>query len=147
MMLDCNVCTAYVHYGESHIPGSYNVMYLSKYTPYKTIVVKIDYQPGVEPALETVEALHQQIEIWHPEDQDYSSRMPAASRKMYSVGVTYAANSIITFKGSWPGNDIEITISLHELGHIRGFGQTNESGNIINAEFEVDINEPPPMMW
>ncbi len=196
---------AYVHYGESHVPGSYNAMYLSKYSPYKTIVVEIDYQPGMEPAPETVEALQQQIEmysgkevlvhlnqdiendevpavihgddlfkttsmlqeqnrdhrtgwfggnitlyilyldtVWHPEDQDYSSRMPAASTNLYSVGVTYAADSIIIFKGSLPGNDIETTILLHELGHIWGFSHSNESGNIMNAEFEVFKNGPSP---
>ena len=196
---------ASVHYGESHIPGSYNALYLSKYSPYKTIVVEIDYQPGMEPAPETVEALQQQIEmysgkevlihlnqdieedevpavihgddlfkttsmlqeqnrdyrtgwlggnitlyilyldtVWHPEDQDYSSRMPAASTNLYSVGVTYAADSIIIFKGSLPGNDIETTILLHELGHIWGFGHSNESDNIMNPEFEVYKNGPSP---
>jgi len=43
---------------------SYNALYLSKYSPYKTIVVEIDYQPGMEPAPETVEALQQQVEIY-----------------------------------------------------------------------------------
>jgi len=28
--------------------------------------------------------------VWHPKDQDYSSRMPAAPTNLYSVGVTYA---------------------------------------------------------
>ncbi|MCD4810812.1 MAG: hypothetical protein K8R17_13065 [Methanosarcinales archaeon] len=196
---------AYVHYGEIHIPGSYNALYLSKYSPYKTIVVEIDYQPGMEPAPETVEALQQQIEmysgkevliylnqdieenevpavirgddlfkttsmlqehnrdyrtgwfggnitlyilyldtVWHPKDQDYSTRMPASSTKPYSVGVTYAADSIIIFKGSLPQNGMETTILLHELGHIWGFGHTNESDNIMNAEFEVYKNGPSP---
>ncbi len=195
----------YVHYGEIHIPGSYNALYLSKYSPYKTIVVEIDYQPGMEPAPEAVEALKQQIEmysgkevliyldqdieddevpavirgddlftttsmlqeqnrdyrtgwfggnitlyilyldtVWHPEDQDYSTRMPASSTKPYSVGVTYAADSIIIFKGSLPRNGMETTILLHELGHIWGFGHINESDNIMNAEFEVYKNGPSP---
>ncbi len=194
----------YVHYGEIHIPGSYNALYLSKYSPYKTIVVEIDYQPGMEPAPEAVEALKQQIEmysgkevliyidqdieddevpavirgddlftttsmlqeqnrdyrtgwfggnitlyilyldtVWHPEDQDYSTR-PASSTKPYSVGVTYAADSIIIFKGSLPRNGMETTILLHEQGHIWGFGHTNESDNIMNAEFEVYKNGPSP---
>ena len=196
---------AYVHYGEIHIPGSYNALYLSKYSPYKTIVVEIDYQPGMEPTPKTIEALQQQIEmysgkevlvhldqdieddevpaviygddiikitsmlqeqnrdyrtgwfggnitlyilyldtIWQQEDQDYSNRMHAASTKPYSVGVTYAADSIIIFKGSLPQNDMETTILLHELGHVWGFGHTNESDNIMNAEFEVYRNGPSP---
>lgn len=194
----------YVHYGEIHIPGSYNALYLSKYSPYKTIVVEIDYQPGMEPAPKAVEALKQQIEmysgkevliyldqdieddevpavirgddlftttsmlqeqnrdyrtgwfggnitlyilyldtVWHPEDQDYSTR-PASSTKPYSVGVTYAADSIIIFKGSLPRNGMETTILLHELGHIWGFGHINEGDNIMNAEFEVYKNGPSP---
>ena len=194
----------YVHYGEIHILGSYNALYLSKYSPYKTIVVEIDYQPGMEPAPETVEALKQQIEmysgkevlihldqdieddevpaviygddiikitsmlqeqnrdyrtgwfggnitlyilyldtVWQPEDQNYSTR-PASSTKPYSIGVTYAADSIIIFKGSLPRNGMETTILLHELGHIWGFGHTNESDNIMNAEFEVYKNGPSP---
>lgn len=196
---------AYFHYAESQIPGSYNAMYLSKYSPYKTIVVEIDYQHGMEPAPETVEALRQQIEmysgkevlifldqdiekdkvpavihgdelfkttsmlqeqnrdhrtgwfggnitlyilyldtIWHQKDQDYLTHMPAASTKQYSVGATYAADSIIIFKSSLPQNDIETTILLHELGHVWGFSHSNESDNIMNAEFEVYKNGPSP---
>jgi hypothetical protein len=199
------VVPAYVHYVESHIPGSYNALYLSKYSTYKTIVVELDYQPGMEPSPETVEALKQQIEkysgkevfiyldqdieehevpaviygddlfkitsmlqeqnrdyrtgwyggnitlyilyldtVWQPEDQHYLIRMPAASTDIYSVGVTYAADSIIIFKGSLPKNDIETTILLHELGHIWGFGHTNKSDNIMNAEFEIYKNGPSP---
>lgn len=196
---------AYVHYGEIHIPGSYNALYLSKYSPYKTIVVEIDYQPGMEPTPKTIEVLQQQIEmysgkevlvylnqdieddevpaviflddiikitsmlqeqnrdyrtgwfggnislyilyldtVWQQEDQDYSNRMRAVSTKPYSVGVTYAADSIIIFKGSLPSNDMETTILLHELGHVWGFGHINERSNIMNAEFEVYKNGPYP---
>jgi len=194
----------YVHYGEIHILGSYNALYLSKYSPYKTIVVEIDYQPGMEPTPEAVEAFKQQIEIysgkevliyinqdieddevpsvirgddlfkttsmlqeqnrdyrtgwfggnitlyilyldtvWQPEDQNYSTR-PASSTKPYSIGVTYAADSIIIFKGSLPRNGMETTILLHELGHIWGFSHTNESNNIMKAEFEVYKNGLSP---
>lgn len=196
---------AYIHYGESHIPGSYNAMYLSKHSPYKTIIVEIDYQPGMEPSPEAVETLRQQIEmysgkevlifldqdiekdevqsviygndlfkatsmlreknrdhrtgwfggnitlyilyldtVWHQKDKDYSTRMPVASTKQYSAGVTYAADSIIIFKSSLPKNDIETTILLHELGHVWGFSHSNESNNIMNAEFEVYKNGPSP---
>ena len=82
--------------------------------------------------------------VWHLKDQNYLTRMPAASTKLYSVGVTYAADSIIIFKVSQPGNDMKTIILLHEPGYVLGFGHTKESGNIMNAEFEVYKNGPSP---
>ena len=35
-------------------------------------------------------------------------------------------------------------ILLHEPGYVLGFGHTKESGNIMNAEFEVYKNGPSP---
>lgn len=193
---------AYVHYAASHVPGAYDALYLSGYSPYDTIVVEIDYQPGQEPDPEAVRTLSRQIEqysgkevvvhisqdigedevpgvifgddifdaafelqhnhrdeqtgwfggnvtlyimyldtVWHPDDSDYSGSMPpfghAAASRVYSVGVTYAADSIIIFKHSIVEEGMETTILLHELGHVWGLDHSNAPNDVMNAQFNI----------
>ncbi|HUW66693.1 MAG TPA: matrixin family metalloprotease [Candidatus Nanoarchaeia archaeon] len=192
---------AYVHYGANNIPGYYNALILSKYSPYSTVVIEVDYQTGMEPDPKTIEILQKQIEqysekpvvihlnheiendevpliingsklhdvamglqkahrnyrtgwlggnitiyvmyldtTWHPDNSD-SNNMPATD-KIYSAGVTYLADSIIIFKGSFIKDDLETTILLHEFGHIFGLDHSNESDNMMNAQFNVFHNIP-----
>ena len=52
---------AYVHHIESHVPGGFDSLYLSKYSPYNTIVVEVDYQPGMEPDPKAIAALQEKL--------------------------------------------------------------------------------------
>lgn len=56
------IIPAYVHRGICHIPGAYDGLYLSKYSPYDTIIMEIDYQTGMEPDPEAINELQQHIE-------------------------------------------------------------------------------------
>lgn len=55
---------AYVHHIEGHVPGGFDSLYLSKYSPYNTIVVEIDYQPGMEPDSTAIAILQEKIELY-----------------------------------------------------------------------------------
>jgi hypothetical protein len=193
------IIPAYVHHGANNIPGYYNALILSKYSPYSTVIVEVDYQTGMKPDPKSIEILQKQIEqysgkpvvihvnhdiendevppiingenmydlamelqkahrdygtgwlggnitiyvmyldtTWHPDNSD-ANNMPATDN-IYSVGVTYLADSIIIFKGSVIEGDLETTILLHEFGHIFGLDHSNESDNVMNAQFNVFHN-------
>ncbi|MDF1558008.1 MAG: hypothetical protein P1P80_07515 [ANME-2 cluster archaeon] len=199
---------AYVHHIEGYVPGGFDTLYLSKYSPYDTIVVEVDYQPGMEPDPKAIAALKENIElyshkhvvmhlsqdiggeevplivygddifnittrlqkahrdhrtgwlggnitlyimyldtVWQPDNSDYSSTMPAYQYEtisnVYSVGVTYAADSMIIFKDAITREDMETTILLHELGHVWGLGHSNGSENVMNSKFNVFKDAPP----
>ncbi len=198
---------AYVHHIEGHVPGGFDSLYLSKYSPYNTIVVEVDYQPGMEPDPKAIAALqeklvlysqkhvvmhvNQEIEydevpilisgndlfdvtntlqqahrdyktgwlggnitlyimyldaVWQPDNSEYTSNMPAyqyrTSTRVYSVGVTYAADSIIIFRNALTEEDMETTILLHELGHVWGLDHSNKPDDVMNSEFNVYNNVP-----
>ncbi|KAF5410925.1 MAG: hypothetical protein C5S43_03965 [Candidatus Methanocomedens sp.] len=198
---------AYVHTIEGRVPGGFDGLYLSKYSPYHTIVVEVDYQPGMEPDPKAIAALQEKLElysqkhvvmhvnqeieydevpilisgidlfditstlqqahrdyktgwlggnitlyimyldaVWQPDNSEYTSNMPAyeyrTSTNVYSVGVTYAADSIILFRDALTGEDTETTILLHELGHVWGLDHSNKSDDVMNSEFNVYNNVP-----
>ncbi|MBW6516887.1 MAG: matrixin family metalloprotease [ANME-2 cluster archaeon] len=198
---------AYVHHVESHVPGGFDSLYLSKYSPYSTIVVEVDYQPGMEPDPKAMAALQEKLElysqkqvviylnqeigydevpilisgndlfdltnnlkqahrdyrtgwlggnitlyimyldtVWQPDNSEYSSNMPAyqymTNTRVYSAGVTYAADSMIIFRDALTQEDTETTILLHELGHIWGLDHSNVSGDVMNSEFNVYNSVP-----
>ena len=53
---------AYVHHGANNMPGYYNALILSKYSPYSTIVLEVDYQTGMEPDPKSLEILQKKLE-------------------------------------------------------------------------------------
>ncbi|MCL7412829.1 MAG: matrixin family metalloprotease [ANME-2 cluster archaeon] len=55
---------AYVHHIEGHVPGGFDSLYLSKYSPYNTIVVEVDYQQGMEPDPRAIAVLQEKIELY-----------------------------------------------------------------------------------
>ncbi|MCK4928764.1 MAG: matrixin family metalloprotease [Methanosarcinales archaeon] len=201
------VIPAYVHHIESHVPGGFDSLYLSKYSPYNTIVVEVDYQPGMEPDPKAIAALQEKIElysqkhvvmhvnqdigydevpilisgnelfttttrlqqahrdyptgwlggnitlyimyldtVWQPDNSEYASNMPAyqyrTTSMIYSVGVTYAADSIIIFKDALTQENTETTILLHELGHVWGLDHSNKPDDVMNSEFNVYNSVP-----
>lgn len=195
---------SYVHFVSVKVPGAYDALYLSEYSPYDTIVVEIDYQPGMAPDHEAVDSLKRQIEqysdkkveicinedieknevtsnvfgddifsvaselqkshrnkstgwlggnitlyimyldtVWHSEGVVYSkggSSENAATTRVLSVGVTYAADSFIIFRDALMDPNMESTILLHETGHVWGLEHSEEPDNVMNAEFTVIKN-------
>jgi len=51
-----------IHHGAVYIPGAYDTLYLSKYSPYDTIIVEVDCMEGMSPDPHSLALLQQQIE-------------------------------------------------------------------------------------
>lgn len=52
----------YVHYTARQFAGSYDTLYLSKHSPYNTIIIEIHYQEGAEPSVGSLSLLKERIE-------------------------------------------------------------------------------------